>query len=189
MNKAAAAVLAVAMLVPMAMPASAIEGASESTIGQAKVTYKVTEGYTWSIHADIDFGKDAGVKKTVDKEVDMNDKASKVTVTKNTIGDQKKLVIKVAGEDVDEFVVKNGSTKLNYKIIKTGEKKGENTTALTSGGENIGVNGTVLELDAGTNTGEASLKFTLFTTDSAAETAGEYNDELTYTASIENQQP
>ena len=97
MNKVTAAVLAAAMVGSMAMPVFAddITGTSaKNTEGTTTVKYTVTEGYTWSVPASIDFGKDAGINKTVEKSVvGTTTEASKVAVTKNNIPDGKKLQI------------------------------------------------------------------------------------------------
>ena len=58
---------------------------------------------------------------------------------------------------------------------------------MKSGTHAVGVNGTVLEVAAGTNTGETKMDFKLSTTTKAAEVAGNYTGTITYTSSIVNQ--
>ena len=84
--------------------------------------------------------------------------------------------IKVAGSgDAGAFTITNGGAEvLTYH-------------ANNGGAEDIAVNGDVLNVNAGTNTGETTMKFTLDTTTKAAEVAGQYNGTLTYTTSIINQ--
>lgn len=135
---------------------------SEST----NVKYQVSQGYEWTIHSDIDFGSDKGVNKSV--ELTNNS----ISVTKNIIPDGTKLQITVNGSGTDNaFTISNGDTDLDYTVAKTGE------TAISSGD-------TVLELEAGTNTGAQSLTFTLNTGSAEAEVAGTYTGEVTYTAAI-----
>lgn len=84
--------------------------------------------------------------------------------------------IKVAGSgEAGAFTITNGGTEvLTYH-------------ANNGGDEDIAVNGDVLNVNSGTNTGATTMKFTLDTTTKAAEVAGHYNGTLTYTASIINQ--
>ena len=192
MNKVTAAVLAAAMIGAMAVPAFAEDtnqpgkgsATVQTTSGSTLVKYSVTEEYEWTIHDVIDFDKDKGISTTVVQTQDTANKAAKVAVSTNKIGDGKHLVIKVAGTSTEGFKVKNGDTELGYTITKTAEE--QDGTAITPFTEKVlALNGEVLKLAAGTNTGEASLKFTLTTTSNKAETAGDYKDTLTYTASIE----
>lgn len=130
------------------------------------VKYEVEQSYEWSIHPEINFGKNAGAKKTVAKEGNV------VSVTKNVLAEGNKLQIVVKGSGTNgAFSITNGKTEvLSYTI--------------NDGAANLDVDGTVLEVAAGTNTGEKALKFTLATAQRDAELAGSYSGIVTYTASV-----
>ena len=175
MNKAIAATLTAALLLSMGTT-TAFAAATNSTVsgdatknaqtGTTTVKYAVTAGYTWSVPSEIDFGTSAGIGKTVDK-------TDSVSVSDCIIPDGQELKITVKGSGTENaFVVKNGSTELGYTI-----KVGDASNALTVGG-------TVLEVNAGTATGTASLKYTLSTTTGSAEVAGSYTGTATYTAEV-----
>ena len=171
MKKCSSKVLAMAMAVAMMVPgmnvmAAEVSGTSaQDTTASTDVKYSVTEGYTWNIHSEIDFGTSAGVNKTVNKS------GNTVSVTKNIIPDGKTLKITVKGSgDNGEFQIKNGSTVLSY-TIKDGD------TEISTGGD-------VLNVAAGTNVGSKDLTFTLSTTTKTAEVAGSYTGTVTYTAAI-----
>lgn len=176
-GKVLAATMAVSMMVPMAgtsVLAADVTGTSaQNTNATAKVKYVVEEGYTWNIHSDIDFGKNAGINQNVKKE------QNAVQVSKNVIPDGKKLQITVKGSygtnnAQDGFKIMNGGTTLDYSIVKTG------------GTEDLTAGGVVMEVDAGTNEKTQNLDFTLNTAKSGAEVAGDYKGIVTYTASIVN---
>lgn len=155
---------------PMNVFAQEVTGTTDPTSATTDVKYLVEDSYKWSIHPEIDFGKNAGINQHVAKE------GNNVEVTENIIPEGKKLNIKVAGSgDAGAFTITNGGTEvLTYH-------------ANNGGAEDIAVNGDVLNVNSGTNTGETTMKFTLDTTTKAAEVAGHYNGTLTYTASIINQ--
>lgn len=161
-KKLLAAIMAAAMVIPMGTASAfAANEPSQST----NVKYEVTQGYEWTIHSEIDFGKDAGVNKTVTKE------KNTVSVDKNVIPDGTKLNITVAGSGTDgAFTIANGATKLNYTI--------------KNGSTNIATGGTVMDVAAGTDTSSADLTFTLTTGNGSAEVAGKYTGTVTYTAAI-----
>lgn len=166
---AGATVLAT-LAAPMNVFAQEVTGTTEPTSATTDVKYLVEDSYKWSIHPEIDFGKNAGINQHVAKE------GNKVEVTENIIQEGKKLNIKVAGSgDAGAFTITNGGSEvLTYH-------------ANNGGAEDIAVNGDVLNVNSGTNTGETTMKFTLDTTTKAAEVAGQYNGTLTYTTSIINQ--
>ena len=167
-NLLLAGATALATVVAPTMNVFAAEGTTEPTTETTDVKYLVEDSYAWSIHSEIDFGKNAGVNTNVVKE------GNKVNVTKNVIQEGKKLNIKVEGSGTDKaFTITNGG--------------GEVLTYHANNGADIQTGGTVLEVNSGTNTGETTMKFTLDTTTKAAEVAGQYNGTLTYTASIINQ--
>ncbi len=191
MNKVTAAVLAAAMIGSMAMPVFAADETTQPSTnkyasGSTTVKYQVTESYVWTIHDTIDFDKDKGTNKTVSVTQDVQKEDAKVSVTTNKIGDKKKLVITAAGSGTGSaFTIANGGTVLPYTITKTAQTvDGTASTGLTT---DITVNGSVLELNAGVNTGDATLKFTLSTTKSTAEVAGDYTGTVTYTAAVKPQ--
>lgn len=140
------------------------------------LNYRVGSHYTWKIHTDIDFGNDKGIKTTVDGKVtDGSDQ--KVKVTENVIEEGQKLHITAAGSGTDgAFSIKNGEH--GTEVLPYAVKSGENA---------VEVNGTVLDVNAGTNTGETKMGFALSTTTKAAEVAGNYTGKITYTSSIVNQ--
>lgn len=133
---------------------------------ETTLKYFVTETYEWNIHPEIDFGKDAGVGQAVNKS------ANKVSVTKNVLHEGAKLEIKVKGSGTDNaFTISNGKTEvLSY--------------AINDGNTDLAVDGTVIEVPAGTNEGSKDLNFKLTTTGKKAEIAGNYNGTVSYTANI-----
>lgn len=166
---AGATVLAT-LAAPMNVFAQEVTGTTDPTSATTEVKYLVEDSYKWSIHSEIDFGKNAGINQHVAKE------GNKVEVTENIIQEGKKLNIKVAGSGNEgAFTITNGGTEVLAYHANNG------------GAEDIAVNGDVLNVNSGTNTGETTMKFTLDTTTKAAEVAGHYNGTLTYTASIINQ--
>lgn len=167
---AGATALATVVAPTMNVFAQEVTGTTEPTSATTDVKYLVEDSYKWSIHPEIDFGKNAGINQHVAKE------GNNVEVTENIIPEGKKLNIKVAGSgDSGAFTITNGGAEvLTYH-------------ANNGGAEDIAVNGDVLNVNSGTNTGETTMKFTLDTTTKAAEVAGHYNGTLTYTASIINQ--
>lgn len=158
------------VVAPMNVFAQEVTGTTDPTSATTDVKYLVEDSYKWSIHPEIDFGKNAGINQHVAKE------GNNVQVTENIIPEGKKLNIKVAGSgDAGAFTITNGGTEVLAYHANNG------------GSEDIAVNGDVLNVNSGTNTGETTMKFTLDTTTKAAEVAGHYNGTLTYTASIINQ--
>lgn len=167
---AGATALATVVAPTMNVFAQEVTGTTETTSATTDVKYLVEDSYKWSIHPENDFGKNAGINQHVAKE------GNNVEVTENIIPEGKKLNIKVAGSgDAGAFTITNGGTEVLAYHANNG------------GTEDIAVNGDVLNVNSGTNTGETTMKFTLDTTTKAAEVAGHYNGNLTYTASIINQ--
>lgn len=144
----------------------------DPTTKSTTLNYNVTEVYEWEIHTDIDFGRDKGVNKTDVNGAVTDGSDQKVKVTKNVIGEGSKLRITAHGSGADNaFSIKNDGTEvLNY--------------AVKSGTNAVGVNGTVLEVAAGTNTGETEMDFKLSTTTKEAEVAGNYTGTITYNSEI-----
>ena len=137
---------------------------------ETTLNYKVGSHYTWEIHSDIDFGKDGGTNATLNGTVKTGEQ--KVKVTENVIEEGKKLHITAHGSGTDKaFTITNGSnTVLNY-AVKSGDKA-------------VGVDGDVLDVVAGTNTGETVMDFKLSTTTDTAEKAGTYTGTITYASSV-----
>lgn len=148
-----------------------------------QLKYNVTEGYNWSIPANIDFGANNGVtnaNKTGQGNVTVNNckikngYTLKITITGNDgqygMGTEHKFKVKtVDGAELpyEVDVKKNGAAT---------------TTSVMEGNE-------VLGLAAGKNHAESELTFTLKTqtTDTnAAETAGEYIGYAIFTAQATN---
>ena len=179
------------------LPGTEATGADGLT---TKVLYDVTGGYTWSVPATIDFGKDAGggaQKRTVNatetaekeskKATDTAGTAPKVFVTKNVIAPGKTLKINLKAQDGNAFEVKTSKdgkeATLSYKVKTTAETiDGTPTTPYTA--KNVdAVNGTaILALKAGKNTGDVALEFVLTTAPSKAEIAGHYEGNVVFVA-------
>ena len=176
------------------------------TTGDTQIRYKVTEGYTWTVPITIDFGEDAGVgnTSTVEAKLDNNKNgeqakksadntwkgtAPKVTVTKNVIGDGKKLQIifdpTYLDQDNGEFYVatSGGAVKLYYTVTKPAAAPGGPGEKLTKDKNEV------LSVDSGTNTAEQALVFTLNTAannaaGNAAEKAGSYEGHVVFQSKI-----
>ena len=171
-EKVLSAALAASMVVPMAMPVVATEvNLAVQDTQSTTLKYEVGSHYTWQIHTAIDFGQNKGVGKKVAGTV-TDSSEQKVKVTENVISEGQKLHITAAGSGVEKaFTFTNGGNELLSYAVKSGENA-------------VDVNGDVLDVAAGTNTGETTMGFELTTTDKAAEVAGTYNGTITYTASI-----
>lgn len=170
-NTMMAVIGAAAMIVPMTSTTGFCAESAQPTTKDTTLKYQVNEGYEWTIHTEINFGKNKGINQVVDGAV-TDDSAQKVTVTKNVISEGKKLHITAAGSGTDgAFQITNGGTeKLAYDVA--------------SGGNAVGVNGDVLDVASGTNTSDTDMTFKLHTTDKAAEVAGDYQGTITYSASV-----
>lgn len=209
-KKAAALLLAASLAVSVcAMPVFAEDGTPPAnhggtvqettgeTIGAAeinnakqactKLTYEVTEGYTWSIPADIDFGSNKGVNQDVVPE---GTPKTTVVVSSCKIRNGKTLHIDmkgngggdatIAGSSDGEFKIKSGEDeKLEY-VVKIGDSERTIDTLVTSGKD-------VLTLAAGNETLTKYLSFTLKTaTGATAEKAGSYHGYAIFTAQLKN---
>lgn len=173
-NLVASAIAVCAMSMPMvtSVMANEVKPAAPDT-QTTNLKYVVGSHYGWEIHTDIDFGEDKGVNATVDGKVKTGEQ--KVKVTENVIEEGKKLHITAAGSGADKaFSVSNGhNTVLNY--------------AVKSGDKTVAVDGDVLDVKAGTNTGETTMDFKLSTTTETAEKAGTYTGTITYSSSVVDQ--
>lgn len=163
------------------------ENVVTTTVGKQacmQLKYNVTEGYTWSIPADIDFGKD----NTTHGQLMY--KYGKVAVKDCTLRDGYTLKISVAGNDGQygmgtnhEFVIKTAEgAKLGYDV-KPKEKSSLTDPSLYSGD-------TVLSIAAGVDSKEQELEFSVNTEidddANAAEVAGEYIGYAIFTAKATN---
>lgn len=175
-EKVLSAALAASMVVPMAMPIVAKEVNPAAQDAQSTtLKYEVGSHYTWQIHTGIDFGHDKGINKQVTGAV-TDASEQKVKVTENVIAEGQKLHISAAGSGTEgAFTITNGKSEVLSYTVKSGENA-------------VDVNGDVLDVAAGTNTGETTMGFELTTTNKAAEVAGTYNGTITYTASVVNAQ-
>lgn len=204
-KKAAALLLAASLAVSVcAMPVFADEPNRGSTpakfvggigTGDTKVLYKVTESYTWTVPATIDFGEDAGVgnistveankdgdgTKAVRNGTEWKGTAPKIMVTKNVIGVGKELQITFdttyLAENGEFYVATpDGVEKLYYTVTKPAATPGGTGEKLTKN------NTKVLSVPSGTNTAYQELVFTLTTAEgnNAAEKAGSYEGHVVF---------
>lgn len=175
-NLVASVIATCAMSMPMvtSVMAKNINPAASDT-QTTNLKYVVGSHYGWEIHTDIDFGHDAGINQTKVNGAVTDGSDQKVKVTENVIEEGKKLHITAAGSGADKaFSVSNGhNTVLNY--------------AVKSGNKAVAVDGDVLDVNAGTNTGETTMDFKLSTTTEAAEKAGTYTGTITYSSSVVDQ--
>lgn len=204
-KKAAALLLAAALAVsvcatPVFATDPSITGSETKTTADTNVTYTVDSKYTWSIPAKIDFGANAGIKKTRTvkanaaenvagtKATDTTDgTAPKVYVTENIIAPEKALKISIdtASSTFDNgngfWVGVQGRTlteKLYFEIAKPAE--GSNPKKVLTSGDSE-----VLSVSSGTKTGEQALVLTLkTTTKDAAEKAGEYTGSIAFKSEV-----
>lgn len=168
----ASAALAVAMVPGMALAANS--ATSPASSAETTLTYQVTEGYEWSVPSEIDFGSDKGAGTTSQVEANADSGATqKVKVTKNVIPVGKKLTI--AAGSSNDFKIKSGATELSYDV-----KAGSNPIVADS---------EILSLNAGINTADQALTFTLHTVSgaNAAEQAGKYEGTMTFASSVDAQ--
>ncbi len=159
-KRIASMILSGLMIVPSVMPVLASD---EQT---TNVYYNVDQTYTWSVHSDIDFGKDAGAGTTVESDSNV------VRVTENVITEGSHLYISIKGSGTDRTftISERNGTNLDYDVY--------NGTTKVATGENI------LNIEAGNNADSAELRFVLHTQDDTAEIAGDYSGTVTYTATI-----
>lgn len=209
-KKAAALLLAASLAVSVcAMPVFATDAShgaeikKEDTTGsssQTEVKYEVTEGYTWAIPATIDFGSNAGVKKTrtVDAnqekngnykkaETNIHGSSGNVYVADCKLKPGTKLTISISDtiDKYDEggFYVEttNADTaktaKVHYAIYK--DTVADPTTPTTS---RLEKSSEILTLKAGKDNDKQNLTFILSTGD--AEIAGEYTGTVAFAAAV-----
>ena len=165
MNKVTAALLAAAMVVPMAMPAFALTQAD--TEGTTTVNYTRTATYTWTIPAEV----------TVEVASQRGEATDKITVSNNVIENGKALKIKVATNNT--FTLTNtgaGSDTRTFEVFK----KSNETTKVATGG-------VLLEVPAGTDSGDETLVVKLVArTSGESDKTGTYTGTLTYEAAVED---
>jgi hypothetical protein len=189
MKKLLIALMTVLCLCTLGVAANDENTGTDST----DVLYGVTEGYTWSIHAAVDFGNDANLDGSgANGHLLIEDQT--VSVTKNVIQPGKKLQITIGAYSCDSegtavtnnvFQIANGSTaQLAYTVTgQDGEfKEGA-----------IAIGDSILEVLAGVNAGSETMDFELDNTQFAgsnqallAEVAGQYYGKVSYTAAVVN---
>ena len=159
------------------------ENVVTTTVGKqacTQVKYNVTEGYTWGIPADIDFGADNGVTGQTDIY-----SYGTVFVKDCTLREGYKLKISVTGNDGQygmgtnhEFLIKTAEgAEMGYQV-KPYEKSALTDPELTPGSE-------ILSIAAGEDHKEQKLQFSVDTENydtNAAEIAGEYIGYAIFTA-------
>lgn len=128
------------------------------------INYVVDQSYSWTVPATVTFtqNNNGGAADA---------KTGTVAVTKNVIGYGKTTRITIKSDEDFTMKEKTDSTDTRtYKVFL-----GSATTALAKGGA-------VLNVPAGTNTGNASLKFQMDSV--SVQKAGTYTDTLNFTATI-----
>ena len=162
-RKVLAATMAVSMMVPM-MGMNVFAADNNTPKASTDVKYDVETSYTWTVPSEIDFTGNATVTTSGE-----SGKTQNVCVTKNVIPETKKLHIIVSSST--KFTITSAEGKiLNYTV-----KVDDSDQALTAGG-------TVLDVNAGTSTGNAVLKFEL--TKDNVERAGNYTGTVAYESSV-----
>ena len=165
-RKVLAATMAVSMMVPMM--GMNVFAADANTGKETTVNYEVKESYTWSVPTEITFTSN----KTTITTSGTTGATQDVLVTQNIIPNDKKLVISVTNNDY-KIQTAEGAI-LNYKVSVKGP--GDQYNELTSTKKDV------LSVDAGTNTGSATLKFEL--TKDHFEKAGTYTGTVSYTSAL-----
>lgn len=152
------------------------------------MTYSVTEGYTWSIPSDIEFGNDKGVNQEV---VPTNSPKTTVTVSNCKIKNGKTLHIDMKGNGGGDVQVGNGNGEFKIKsdeeeeleyVVKIGDTETNITKPVNSGDD-------VLTLEAGK---AALTKYLIFklktarTAENVSEKAGSYHGYAIFTAQLKD---
>ena len=154
------------------------KGNSTNRAAYTTVKYDVTESYTWTVPATIDFtnvDNDSGNKTaTIDPTV-TGHTDSKVTVETNIIKAKSSLVIKIKTGEQFKIATSEGAS-LSYKVYNKGSNNSYNSEALAA-------EGTVLTVASG-ETGSMDLKFVLSKDDNVKEKAGNYTGTLNFTSEI-----
>lgn len=160
--------MATAMIAMMGTGRAFAQDDSTQKDHKTNVTYTVAESYEWSVPTKIDF--------TTNRTVTTSGKSGEtqnVYVSKNVIAATNKLHITLATSNTFQIASTEGAI-LDYTV-----KVGDSEIALSDS------NNTVLDVDAGINTKEATLKFELKKDD--VEKAGTYTGYVTYEASVVSQ--
>lgn len=179
-----------------------------SSTGVTNVKYVVESSYTWSIPAQIDFGKNAGVvdanngnTRKVNATLANNDStgpaaagtddgtATKICILNNVIDVDKTLTISVSSSNAYYDSTKNSFfiTTADSASAVDGQKLYYTVkTSDTGAGElNITTNTTVVSAASGTVSADKGLIFELNTKNGAtAEKAGTYTGTLSFTATV-----
>lgn len=173
-NKILTSALCLGMVAGMVSPVLAIDNSSDDHL--TNISYTVDETYKWAAPADITF----------DKNLNSNSKTGTVSVEENVIAGDKKLSIKISGEQ--EFKISNGllgpnEVKRDYTVTGAGSSNGGLETVGTG---SINVGDVVLEVPSGTNAATNVLTFDLKSV--TVQQAGTYTGTLNFEAAIVNQQ-
>lgn len=134
-NKILTSALCLGMVASMASPVFAADNSTDDH--KTNFTYEVTETYKWEAPADITF----------DANTNTNSKTGTLSVLENVIPGGKKLSIKITDGQAFKITSAEGIER-DYTV-----------TGATAG--SLAVGGTVLEVNAGTNTGSEELTFAL----------------------------
>lgn len=166
MKKTLSLGLALVLALSMAVPAFAANITTDGGTGSTVVTYGTDQGFTVTIPAD--FTIDAATKKAT-AEV----KAENVLIPYGQV-----LNVRVTGADytdkwelIDEAEATN---KLTYTI------------GTTEGGNEIGNNSVVLDVESGEAYGSEVEETLYFTVTDTLTKAGTYTDTLTFTVSVDD---
>lgn len=156
MKKVLTLTMVLVMILAMSVPAMAATLSGTATSGTVEVTYGVSEGYQVTIPEAFDLVADTDVEKTVSAANVLIPSGETLTVTMNSANN----LSVVYDESSIEYTVKVGGA------------------AFTNGG-------TVLSVESGTTSGNATLKFNTTAAQIAAATqAGEHADTLTFACSV-----
>ena len=172
---------------------------SMKTAAKTDVVYEVGSSYSWSIPSKIDFGSNAGVKKTVKVNANSESQtpanntngtdgtAQKVKVEKNTIPVGTSLKISIStdtlydstgtsgqkGFYVEQKHQTNNAVEKLYYTIKT-----------SADGTELEHTGEVMKVTSGTATQDQALFFALTTSKGDVEKAGKYAGVLKLVAEV-----
>lgn len=212
-KKAAALLLAASLAVSVcATPVFAIgtsatldptnADAALNTMGtetQTEVIYKVGSSYSWSIPTKIDFGSNAGIRKTVkvnadgtpqtaaNNETQTPGTAEMVEVTKNTIPVGTSLEISISADTPYEAIGATGES--SFYVEQKHKTNGQvehlyYMIAKAKSGTPLEHTAQIVKVPSGVDSGEQALFFTLKTSERSVEMAGIYKADLKFEAKV-----
>lgn len=182
-----------------AKPSTTVSEKDTKKEANTDVTYTVDTQYTWTIPAKIDFGSNAGIKKTRTVKANTAENiasteatnttdgtAPKVYVTENIIAPGSALKISI---DTASSSFLNGSFLVGVNEAKATEylyfKIHKLANDGSSGDELNASKSEVLRVLSGTKTGEQALVFALNTTTTdTAEKAGKYTGTIVFKSEV-----